>query len=77
MIGWIRDRMAKRSPADEKYVRAMILTNEVEQKMRERAASPDPIRALLADMFLQNHDIALVSDAFEAMQESRIFKGPE
>jgi hypothetical protein len=77
MIRWIRARMANRSPMDEKYARAMILTNEVEQTMREKAASPDPIRALLADMFLQNHDVALVADAYEMMQESRIFKGPE
>lgn len=77
MIRWIRDRMAKRSPVDEKYARAMILTNEVEQTMREKAASPDPFRSLLADMFLQNHDVPLIADAFEAIQESRIFKGPE
>lgn len=77
MMAWILEKLAPpRSKAEEKYARAMILTNEVEQKMRERSASPDPIRALLADMWLQHHDTALVADAYEAAQESRIFKGP-
>lgn len=79
MIGhWLREKLAPGvSATDAKFQRALAATEEVTEAMREKAASPDPIRALLADMFLQNHDIALVADAYEASQEARIYKGPE
>lgn len=60
----------------DKADEAISLADELTAQMRERTASPDPIRALLADMYLQRHDVALVADAFEAAQESRIFHGP-
>ena len=62
VIGWIRNKMSSPRPSHEdKYAQAMILTNEVEQKMRERAASPDPFRAVMADIWIQRHDVALVT----------------
>lgn len=61
---------------DSKYQRAMELTSGVIEKMRERSVSPDPFRSLMADLWSQKHDIALVADAFEAAQEARIFQGP-
>lgn len=76
MIDWLCSRFSRPRGFDGKYARAMALTSEVEEKMRERAASPDPVRAMLADMWFQNHDVALVADAYEASQESRIYKGP-
>jgi hypothetical protein len=75
MIGWARRKIAQRCAHEEKYAQAMILTNEVEQKMRECAAAPDPFRAIMADIWFQNHDMARVTDAFEASQESHIFEG--
>ncbi len=60
---------------DAKYERAMQLSDEVVAKMRERTASPDPFRSMMADIFFQHHDIALIADAFEAQQEAKIYKG--
>lgn len=68
-------RLGKGSASNPKYQRAIDLTDEVIEAFRDRAKSPDPFRAVLADLFLQHHDIALVADAFEASQESRIYKG--
>ncbi len=60
----------------EKYHTALALTEEVTDKFRERAASPDPFRALMADLFLQHHDIGLLTEVYEASQEAKIFHGP-
>lgn len=76
VVRWVRERLAPRAPHDEKYRHAIALTDELTEAMRERAASPDPFRALMADLFLQHHDIALIADAFQISQESRIYKGP-
>ena len=76
MIGWMRGLFASRPSANDRYRRAVELTDELTETMRERSASPDPFRALLADMFLQHHNIPLVADAYEASQESRIHEGP-
>lgn len=81
LFNWVRGRTTRASStnggdiSDAKFHRAMELADEVTTKMRERAASPDPFRALMADLFLQHHDIALVADAFEAAQEANIYKG--
>jgi hypothetical protein len=75
VVDWVLEKLAPRPPHDDKYERAIALTDEVTEKMRERAASPDPFRSLMADLFMQHHDIALVADAFEVAQESRIYQG--
>lgn len=74
-VQWFSGKPAHQT--NEKYEHAIRLTDEVTDKMRERAASPDPFRALMADLFLQHHHIALVADAFEVSQESKIYRGPE
>lgn len=60
-----------------KYEQAIDLSDELIKKMRERANQRDPFKAVLADLFFQQHDPALIADAFEVSQESRIYKGPE
>lgn len=65
------------TPRESNYQRALDLTDEVITAFRERAASPDPLRAVMADLFLQHHDVALVAEAFEVSQEAKIYKGPE
>lgn len=75
-MNWLRDFLRRPSPAYDKYATAMRLTNEVEQTMRSRSASPDPFRSLMAELWLQHHDVALVADSFQSHQESRIYKGP-
>lgn len=77
MIEWFKQlALPRRSAADEKYAQAMMLTNEVEKRMQDHASSSDPFRAVMAEIWLQNHDTTLVSDSFEIHQESRIYKGP-
>lgn len=56
--------------------RAIDLADEVTQLMRDRDTQRDPLKAVLADLFFHSHDPALIADAFEASQESRIYKGP-
>lgn len=64
--------------ADLAYNRAMQLSDEVIAKIRERAQSPNPFRAALAEMLLRPGRLnpILIADAFEARQEARIFRGP-
>lgn len=63
-------------PSDEKYHRAVELSDELIKTMREQNESSDPFRALLAGLFLQHHDPKLVADAYEISQEAKIFRGP-
>lgn len=58
----------------EKFDRAMILADEVTRLMRERDVQRDPFKPILADLLFQTHDPALVADAYEISQESRIYK---
>jgi hypothetical protein len=60
----------------DNYSRAIKLADEVIQSMRERANQRDPLKAVLADLLFQQHDPALVADAYEMSQEARIYKGP-
>lgn len=66
----------REASASTKYDIAMRTADETIQRLRAARESKDPIRALLADVFFQHHDTALVADAYEASQESRIYKGP-
>jgi hypothetical protein len=60
----------------DNYRRAISLADEVIQTMRHRANQRDPLKAVLADLLFQQHDPALVADAYEMSQEARIYKGP-
>lgn len=63
---------------DAKYEHAMDLATEVTDRIRERAKSVSPFREVLGEMLLRasHPNTLLIADAFEAGQESRIFKGP-
>lgn len=61
----------------DKYTHAIDLADEVTQLMRDRAVQRDPFKAVLSDLFFQTHDPALIADAYEVSQESRIYKGHE
>lgn len=60
----------------DSYSRAISLADEVIQIMKDRANQRDPLKAVLADLLFQHHDPALVADAYQISQESRIYKGP-
>lgn len=63
---------------DAKYEHAMDLATEVTDRIRERAQSVSPFREILGEMLMRAPypNPVLIADAFEAGQESRIFKGP-
>lgn len=64
--------------SDARYGHAMQLTDEVSDRIRERAGSKSPFRTVLAEMLLGRSpdDPALIADAFQVTQEARIFHGP-
>lgn len=68
---------AKEARADRTYATAILLADEVTQKIRERANSINPFRRALGEMLLtqQSRDPYAMADAFEALQEARIFQG--
>lgn len=80
MIRWIKSLLAPRlpEPPDVKYEKAISLADEVTVKMRERANSIHPFRSALSDMLLGHApaDPVLMADAYETLQESRIYRGP-
>lgn len=61
----------------KKADRAIAMADEVTQLVRARNDQRDPIRAVIIDLFSRRHDIALIADAYEISQESRIYRGPE
>lgn len=73
----LRSWLLGSSNGHDKYDQAIDLADELTEKMRERVNQRDPFKAVLADLFFQAHDPALIADAYEASQESRIYKGPE
>lgn len=60
---------------NDKHDHVLHLADEVTALIRERAK--DPLTVVVSDLFLRRHDPALIADAYEASQESRIYKGPE
>lgn len=62
-------------PEPSKFEEASRIADETINHLRQARKSHDPIRALLADIYFQNHDTALIADAYEMSQESRIYKG--
>ena len=73
----LRSWFLGRPNGHEKFRRAIALADEVTQLMRDRAHQRDPLKAVLADLLFHKHDPALVADAFELSQESRIYRGTE
>lgn len=60
----------------ERHDQVLDLADEVTGLIRQRAQ--DPLRKTLIELLLSHHhDPVLIADAFEASQESRIYKGPE
>lgn len=72
-MSWRSWLFGEHSKAD----RAIALADEVTQLVRDRGKQRDPIRAIMADLFFHRHDVALIADAYEMSQESRIYRGPE
>lgn len=71
----VLDLIMGRPPAESAYEQASRVADETINHIREARKSNDPIRALLADIYFQNHDTALIAEAYEQSQESRIYLG--
>lgn len=64
--------------SDAKYERAMRLADEVTEKVRESARAPNPFKSVVTELVRRggSSNPRLIADAYEAMQESRIYLGP-
>ncbi len=71
LFGRLLGRGREPSAADGRYLHAMSLTEEVTVKMRETAASNDPVRALMADLWAQHHNVPFMTTVYEAVQEMK------
>lgn len=59
----------RRSAADAAYDRAMEESTSLIAKMRECSDGKSPIRAIMADIWAQNHNIPYVATVYESVQE--------
>lgn len=58
-------------PGDVAYSKAMTETRELREKMRGCAESTDVARALMADIWFQNHNIPFLTTVYEGVQEMK------
>lgn len=83
VIRWMRDRLSSRPDASaEKYERAVAMTKEVHDIVRERINKQDPFTAISLDLLRQalsveGVDMALVADSYEMHQEAKLFYGKD
>lgn len=59
----------RRSAADAAYDRAMAESANLIAKMRECSDDRNPIRAIMADIWAQNHNVPYVATVYESVQE--------
>lgn len=64
--------------SDARYERAVKLADEVTEKVRERGKIAHPFRSVVSELISRGavSNPRLIADAYEALQESRIFLGP-
>lgn len=59
----------KPSAADRAYEHAMAESKSLIAKMRECSNDKNPIRAIMADIWAQNHNVPYVATVYESVQE--------
>jgi hypothetical protein len=59
---------------DHAYQQAMAASDDLIAKMRERSASPDPMRSIMADIWSQNHNVPYMTTIYESVQEMNVVK---
>ena len=59
----------RRTAADIAYDRAMADSSTLIRKMRECSDDRNPIRAIMADIWAQNHNVPYVTTVYESVQE--------
>ena len=69
MASWIhRGRM---SYGDMAYKKAVAVSEDVIQRMREASNSNDPARAVMADLWHQRHNVPFMATVVEAIEEMK------
>lgn len=69
MASWIhRGRM---SYGDMAYQKAVAVSEDVIQRMREASNSNDPARAVMADLWHQRHNVPFMVTIVEAIEEMK------
>lgn len=64
-------------PEDVRYQTAVRMLSEVTELIKEKRRAKNPFRKVLTELMMKEAPSpVLVADAYEAMQEARIFKGP-
>ncbi len=60
---------------EQVYHQAMTESRALREKMRECSSSTDAVRALMADIWAQKHNVPFLTTAYESIQEAKT--GPE
>ncbi len=60
---------------DGAYARAMAVTDDLLDKMREASQSTDAARSVISDVWAQAHNVPFMTTVYEAVQEAK--SGPE
>ena len=63
------------SRGDLAYAKAMHESDDLLKKMREASKSTDAARAIMADVWSQNHNVPFLTTVYESVQEAK--SGPE
>ncbi len=64
-------RPATASAGSEAATKAMKISDDLVQRMREHSASDDPARALLADIWSQRYNVPFMTTMYESAQEMK------
>lgn len=57
--------------ADRTYARAMAVSDDLLKKMHDYSRSTDAARAVMADVWAQNHNIPFMVTVYEAVEEAK------
>jgi hypothetical protein len=65
------EQSAPRAPmrGDIAYAEAMSQSDELIRKMQDASNSNDPVRAVMADLFLQRHNVPFMVTIVETVEE--------
>lgn len=70
LLGWLG--MAHQAkPVEVKYRKAMAVSEDLLTRMREASRSTDAARAVMADIWLQNHNVPFLTTVYESVQEAK------
>lgn len=59
------------TPGEVSYKQAMKVSDELLERMRETSRSTDAARAIMADVWAQNHNVPFITTVFESVEEMK------